>query len=196
MFTIAQLSIMKSLRIAFVIVLVTVLIVSISPYSIAETEPPSNREWLEALLKEEYQEFNDSNFIFYFTGHHGLIWSAISLDSIGLKIYNGTTRQIQPTPVILDTLKFQEKNIATIKWGFDTLANEVELLQPHKREIYSPFYNVLYIVKDNEIVFKLDDDTDYFEGVNNSDFIFNLNKLVYLMYWIASPSIRPLIPEP
>ncbi len=119
------------------------------------------------------------------------------MDSSRIDLYNGTTRHYisRERSSGIDTLSFLKNNNETILWGFDSLVNDVELLKPVYKEIYSPIYNELYIIKDKKTVFCLDD-AESFIGEDNTKFNSKLKRLIYLMYWMASPSCRDYLPEP
>lgn len=158
-----------------------------------------NRQtWLDSLLIEHDNSKKSNDYIFYCTGHHGIIWSLVVLDSLGISLYNGTTRKhIDYTNQnILDTLSFIKNNIKTICWGFDSLPYNAHLLKPSNSRVYNPMYNELYIVKDGNISFNYNDAIFFYSGVDSISFHNKLNKLTFLMLWLASPTIRPYLPLP
>ncbi len=156
-----------------------------------------NNDNLQELLKYLSIDPNNENYILYCAGHHGHIWSMITSDSIGWHISNGTTRKGygQQSNIPMDTLSFIKDNIKTIKWGFDSLPIEVKLLESSVDDTYSPFYYEIFVVRDNNIVFYHFNNEEYI-GPKIENFNFELRRLMYLMFWLASPSIRQEIPIP
>lgn len=140
---------------------------------------------------------NPQNYIYYTTGHHGRIWSKVSRDSTGLLLSNGTTRNWsdQQAWQPFDTLSFNENNTQTIIWGLDSLWKEAKQLKPLFKQTYSPIYTELYIIRNNDTLFKLGD-AERFIGRNSKNFNIKLQKLMFLMLWLASPSIREYLPTP
>ncbi len=157
----------------------------------------NRQSWIQSILGQEGISVDSTDYLFYCTGHHGIIWSIITSDLSGIHLYNGTTRNhIKDTcHGLTDTLSFINANIKTIKWGFDSFANAAKLLTPLKNEAYNPVYNELCIIKNNKTVF-CHNNTDYYSGQDSISFNYSLNKLVYLMYWLAAPSGRPYLPTP
>ncbi len=150
--------------------------------------------WIQSLLSEPI----GGDYLFYCTGHNGRIWSLVSVDSTGIKLYNGTTSQYTKCdePTLIDTLSFINDNIQTIIWGIDSLVKFKHLLKPIENRTYNPIYNQLYLIKDNRIVFSYNDAIDYYSETDSSEFNHNLNKLTFLMLWLAAPSLRTFIPIP
>lgn len=151
--------------------------------------------WIQSLLDEHDKSINSHNYIFYCTGHHGIIWSLATLDSSKIHLYNGTTRNHIEHTGSIDTLFFIKNNIETIMWAFDSLANTAKLLTPLKNASYTPVYNEIYIIKDNMSVYNLNNAVSY-TGPNCITFNHKLNKLKFLMYWLAAPSSRQYSPIP
>lgn len=140
----------------------------------------------------------NKDFIFYWTGHHGLVWSLIASDSSGIYLYNGTTRKkLENSDEDLpDSLSFIKSNIKTITWGFDSLANASPLLSPLNDTIYNPFYSELYVIKDGKIALNYNFRKDYYSGADSTVFRPNLSRLVYLMLWLAAPDCRQYMSTP
>ena len=140
---------------------------------------------------------NPKNYIYYTTGHHGYNWSKIYRDSTGWHLTNGTTRNwgdkkmFQP----FDTISLIEANIKTIQWGIDSIWKEAKHLRPLDREIYDPFFTALNIIRHNDTVFSLGS-AEKFLGKDSNVFNLKLQKLMFLMHWLASPSIREYLPTP
>ena len=159
----------------------------------------NNNGWLYQMIGNE--SITDSiygkNFILYYTGHHGHIWSIILSDSTGYHLYNGSTRhklaEIEPLP--FDTMDLLSNNFSTLQWAFDLLAKEAKSMTPHIKKEYSPIYNEMIVFNRDKIVFRLNN-TDKFSGCDSLEFNSKLQKIEYLMYWLSSPSIRPYIPIP
>ncbi len=148
-------------------------------------------------LSNTSTDSNNQDFIFYYTGHHGHVWSKVYRDSIGFLLSNGTTRNWinQPACQLFDTLSFIENNIQTITWGLDSLWKEAKQLEPLFKQKYNPIYTELYIIRNNDTLFILGD-AEKFIGRDSKDFNINLQKLMFLMHWLASPSIREYLPVP
>lgn len=158
-----------------------------------------NRQtWIESLLNEHGKSINSNDYIFYCTGHHGIIWSLIVSDSLGISLYNGTTRNHidYANQTIPDTLSFIKNNIKTICWGIDSLTNNAHLLTPLKNRVYNPIYYELDIIKDGNLSFCYNDAKVFYNGADSINFQTKLNKLAFLMLWLADPSIRPYLPLP
>lgn len=153
--------------------------------------------WIQSLLREQSISINDNDYLFYCTGHHGMIWSLIVSDSSGISLYNGSTRNhIEHSDYSLpDSLSFINANIKTIAWGFDSLLNSEKLLAPKINTTYNPIYNQLY-VKNGNLTFTYNDCKDYYTGSDSIIFHKNLNRLVFLMFWLAAPSTRPYLTTP
>ncbi|WP_289731959.1 hypothetical protein [uncultured Duncaniella sp.] len=140
---------------------------------------------------------NNQDFIFYRTGHHGYVWSKVYRDTSGLLLSNGTTRNWndQQTWQPFDTLRFIERNTPTIIWGLDSLWKEAKQLKPLSKQTYNPIYTELYIIRNNDTLFTLGD-AEKFLGKDSEIFNPKLQKLMFLMLWLASPSIREYLPTP
>lgn len=158
-----------------------------------------NRQaWIQSLLGGHGNPINCNDYIFYCAGHHGIIWSLITSDSLGISLYNGTTRKHidYENQSIPDTLSFIKNNIKTIRWGIDSLSNAAQSLTPLKNRVYNPIYNELYIIKDGNLSFSYNDSNVFYNGADSIEFHNKLNKLAFLMLWLAVPSGRPYLPLP
>lgn len=154
--------------------------------------------WIQTLLEEKNISIKHNDYIFYCTGHHGIIWSLIASDSMGIFLQNGTSRNhVEFSDCELsDSLLFIKDNIQTIMWGFDSLSNFAHLLKPLEKTTYNPIYNQLYIIKDGKITFCYNNGKQYYAGYDSIQFQSNLRKLVFLMLWLASPTCRSYLPLP
>ena len=154
--------------------------------------------WIQSLLNEQGISINTDDYIFYCTGHHGIIWSLITSDSSGIQLYNGTTRSHidYENESIPDTLSFIKNNIRAISWGFDSLANTAHWLTPLNNGVYNPIYHELHVINDGNLSFSYNDAEVYYTGPDSTKLKHNLRKLVYLMFWLAAPSCRPYLPLP
>lgn len=188
---------MRSLLILFIYISLGSVLFGAAQSIIAEDSSDSRLSWIESLLDDEDKSFNSGNYLFYCSGHHGIIWSLIASDSSRIHLYNGTTRKhIEHANLYsFDTLSFINDNINTINWGIDSLDNAAQALTPLNDEAYNPIYNELYIIKENKIVF-CSNNADYYSGPDSTIFNHHLSKLSYLMYWLAVPSCRPYLPVP
>ena len=151
--------------------------------------------WIEWLLNEHDDSLDGQNYIFFCAGHHGSIWSLITSDSSGIKLFNGTTRKhIVDTCqyAIQDTLSFINDNIDTISWGFDSLANNPHSLSPKKTWEYNPFSIELDIISEGKLVFNYNNGDFDYSGPDSAQF----RNLSYLMFWLAAPSCRQFMPLP
>ncbi|MDE6854018.1 MAG: hypothetical protein K2J38_03075 [Muribaculaceae bacterium] len=158
-----------------------------------------NRQaWIQSLLSEHGNPINCNDYIFYCTGHHGIIWSLITSDSSGISLYNGTTRKHidYGNQRIPDTLSFIKNNIKTISWGIDSLPNTAQLFVPFINSVYNPIYCELDVIKDGNISFSYNNAEVFYNGADSIDFRNKLNKLTFLMLWLAAPSIRQYLPCP
>lgn len=155
-------------------------------------------KWIQTIVGEQNMSLQHNDYIFYCTGHHGIIWSLITYDSLGIFLHNGTTRKhIEFSDYGLsDSLSFINDNIQTIIWGFDTLSNFAHLLKPLEDTIYNPIYNQLYVIKAGNITFRYNDCLQYYVGSDSIQFHRKFSKLVFLMLWLASPTNRPYLPLP
>lgn len=178
------------------------LIISISFVGVQSTNAESKIEeretWIQSVLSEHGKYINSNDYIFYCIGHHGIIWSIITSDSSKIHLYNGTTREHidYKNQRIPDTLTFIMNNIITITWGLDSLAKAEQLFAPLRNEVYNPIYNELDIIQDGKMVFNYNDREHYYTGSDSINFNNNLNKLNFLMFWLAAPSCRPYMPIP
>ncbi len=133
----------------------------------------------------------------YFTGHHGIIWSAIARDTSGVYLHNGTTRHYADLDYGLpDSLSFINDNIKIIAWGFDSLADTSQLLMPRQNTRYNPFYSQLYLIQDGKIALSYNSLEDYYTGADSIKINSKISRLEYLLYWLAAPSARQYMPLP
>ena len=155
-------------------------------------------KWIQTIVGEQNMSLQHHDYIFYCTGHHGIIWSLIASDSLRIFLDNGTTRKhIEFSDYGLsDSLSFIKDNIQTIIWGFDTLSNFAHLLKPLEDTTYNPIYNQLYVIKAGNIAFRYNDRLQYYVGSDSIQFHRKFSKLVFLMLWLASPTNRPYLPLP
>lgn len=163
-----------------------------------DTNVDDQEVWIQSLLKGQNLSIKDNDYLFYCTGHHGIIWSLIISDSSGINLYSGTTRNnIELSENSLpDSLSFIKDNIKTIDWGLDSLLNAAQLLVPIKKATYNPIYSQLYVKKDGKLTFTYSNQYGFYAESDSIEFHNNLSKLVYLMYWLASPSVRSYLPIP
>lgn len=186
---------MRSLIPIFLSILFTSVMFGTTQSIIADGNVDKQLAWIKSILDEESISINSNDYLFYRTGNHGIIWSLITSDTSTYYFYNGTTRKhLKDTcHSPFDTLSFITNNLATIKWGFDSLANTAKYLTPIKNYTYSPFYNELCAIKNNKIVFFYND-AFYYADPDSTEY--NLSRLTYLMLWLAAPSLRPCLPTP
>ena len=154
--------------------------------------------WIQTLVREKNISTKHNDYIFYYTGHHGIIWSLIASDSMGMFLQNGTSRNhVESSDCGLsDSSLFIEDNIQTIMWGFDSLSNFAPLLKPLEETTYNPIFSQLYIIKDGKITFCYNNGKQYYAGHDSIQFQSNFRKLAYLMLWLATPTCRPYLPLP
>lgn len=157
----------------------------------------NNCSWIQSLLNTQDTSTNCNNCIFYCTGHNGMIWSLITLDSSEIHIFNGTTRRHieKPDNNPFNSSKLIENNINTITWAFDSLECYSKLLTPLKNGTYNPVYSELSIIKDGNTVFSYKN-SEYYCDPNNKNFNCKLEQILFLMYWLAAPSSRPYLRTP
>lgn len=189
---------MKKLRIIFIYIFAISIVLSIAQSSVGKgTDARLYR--MQTLLNEKGLTIDDNDYIFFCTGHHGLIWSLIARDSSGIQLYNGTTRKqmIEPDSVELDSMSFVNNNIKTIEWGLDSVTDDAKLLTLIQSEEYSPIYEEIFTVKNGEIIFSIfRNGREQYVGTDSVRFDNNIKKLSYMMLWLASPSIRTYLPTP
>lgn len=188
---------MKFLLYSFVTILFGSVLFDTAQSVVADNNKDKHQLWIQSLLDKEYESIDSNDYLFYCTGHHDIIWSVIARDSSKIYLCNGPTRNYLKHTFDnqIDTLVFIENNIATIKWGFDSLAKTAQLFTPVKMENYNPIYNELDVTKNHITVFR-HNSIDYYSGPDSANFNNNLNKLSYLMLWLAIPSCRQYLPTP
>ena len=155
--------------------------------------------WIQSLLAEQNRTIEDKDYLFYCTGHHGMIWSIIVSDSSGMSIYNGTTRTQTDhrDNDLTDTLLFINDNIQTIAWAFDSLSNAITLIRTNNDTTYNPVYTELYLKKNGNVNCIYNNQIHgYYTGADSVEFNNNFKGLLYLMYWLAAPSVRRYLPAP
>ena len=150
-----------------------------------------------SILNIPIENNRDSCEIFYYTGHHGIIWSRILLDSTGLTLSNGTTRKFMKESIRIpfDTLQLIDNNKNIIFWGFDSLSDQSKQYQPVQDTVYSPLYTELFVIRNGDTIFNLNR-VRIFAGMDCDGFNQRLHKLRYLMMWLSEPSSRPYLPIP
>lgn len=123
---------MKILLPLFISLFLLSVFVVLTQSIIADKNIDNRQSWIQSILGQEGISVDSTDYLFYCTGHHGIIWSIITSDLSGIHLYNGTTRNhIKDTcHGLTDTLSFINANIKTIKWGFDSFANAAKLLTP------------------------------------------------------------------
>ena len=131
----------------------------------------------------------DKHYVFMFTGYHGFIWSMITSDSSGYKLFHGRTagRPHELSNHSIDTANFISRHIRTIEWAFDTLPGDTVNLIPNKKE-YNQAYFHIYIHKESGELVTIRDEMSFTSGDNK---IANdkLTKLRLLLYWMAMPGL-------
>lgn len=187
----------RLLTIFLFLLFISILFVNNSTIANCRTNDKHNT-WLQAIVGEQNISLQHKDYILYCTGHHGIIWSLIASDSLGIFLHNGTTRKHVEfyDCGLSDSLSFINDNIQTIMWGLDSLSNFAHLLKPLEKATYNPIYNQLYVIKDGKITFCYNNGRQYYAGTDSIQFHSNLNKLVFLMLWLASPTSRPYLPLP
>lgn len=186
---------MKNPRFAILIIFVMSILSDIGFPSYSSNNDDDFAERIRSVTNDS----TDKNYIFFGCGHHGMIWSKIAFDSTGIHLSNGTTRATidddQPSDTPIDTIRFIENNIHTINWGIDSLYLDAKLFDSSPNDIYNPIYQELYVIKNGNLFFH-HSNTENIIGLNNLKFNRKLNKLIYMMLWIASPPLRQYMPEP
>lgn len=158
----------------------------------------SEREWLQSLLREQGISITGGDYVFFCTGHHGIIWSLIASDSTAIRFYNGTTRPLIDSTYysLPDTLSFINDNIRTITWGIDSLSTAAQFLEPDSNATYSPIYCHFYVIKDGKITFSYNAQNDSYAWADSVAFHNKMRSLAYLMFWLAAPSCHPYMHLP
>lgn len=188
---------MKSLPTALLLILCISVLFESSKLTADNRVADNQQLWIQSLLNDRNKPIRSNNYIFYCTGHHGIIWSLITSDSSGINLYRGTTHEYieYPEHISLDTLSFIKANINTITWGLDSLLYAEGMVKSLKNNVYNPIYSSLYIIKDGKIISNLNPSESY-SGPDSIRFNNKLGKLAFLMYWLAAPSSRPYLPIP
>lgn len=186
---------MKNPRFAILILFVLSILLNIGMSSYSSN---NQDDFIERIMSVTNDSI-DKNYIFFGCGHHGMIWSKIAFDSIGIHLSNGTTRTTisdeQPSDTGIDTITFIENNIHTINWGIDSLYLDAKLFDSRPSDIYNPVYQELYVIKNGNLFFH-HSNAENIIGLNSNKFNHKLHKLMNLMLWIASPPLRQYIPAP
>ncbi len=133
----------------------------------------------------------DKKFLYYTKGHHGHIWSLVVPEKSCYIIVSGNTRTNDHK---IDTVY---TNVSTLKWGLDTMASYCQKMKPIANVHYLPFHERLVLFSsDKEIIFDCSD-TNIYSGPDSTTFNKKLNRLKYLMYWMASPiENQKRLPQP
>lgn len=137
-----------------------------------------------------YDKINQKQFLFYCTGHVGIVWSIVVREDVGYLVYYGNTSD---EFVATDTIG-QCNEI--IQWGFDSLYLEAKTMKMKKINEYSPVKNVLEVYDDNCQRVFADYDMVIYGGYNSEIFNEKLRRLKYMMFWLSAPEIRNFSPSP
>lgn len=135
--------------------------------------------------------------IFYSTGHNKRRWSLIYKDSSSLEIVSGeTTHNGISEHKTKDEMLLLLKNNNLITWGLDSCGIIMSQMKRIENKGYSPLYNQLFIFgNDNRSAFVLNNARS-FSGKDSIQVNQKLDKLIYLMWWIALPELQEIIPFP
>lgn len=156
-----------------------------------------------SLLNDQYSDvinnfdnsindlIKEKEFLYYTKGHHGHIWSIAIPEKDYYIIVSGNTRNDNCG---IDTIF---KDCQVLKWGLDSMALHSQKMDPIESSSDWPFYEQLVLFSSqNEIIFDCTNINNY-SGSDSVTFNKQLNKLKYLMYWLATPiEIQKKLPAP
>lgn len=184
---------MSNLRLNVLLISVVLILLNVGIFPMTSSDNYSAK----GLTKSLSQDSPNDSYLFYIAGHHGKMWSKIVVDSAGFHISNGTTKDWIDMDSIhpFDTLSFLKDNAKNIEWGFDSLLPESEQLKVVIDDTYNPLFYELSLVINGKIAFSNNPNKNYV-GSNSDMFNQKLDALMYLMQWIAYPSLRQFMPVP
>ena len=181
---------MKKLILLFFILLESVFAFSFHSATIEnQSVPQTVRDSLKV-------EMVGKDFLYYSTGHHGVVWSLIYREAGSYRMRIGTTRgNNQVMNVEFDTVAFLNANGKLLAWGLDTLPVIAKKMTPQHRTVYWPIYESLYSLNAKTGDEFFSDNAIGYSGPDSVAFNEKFTKLNMLMYWLAAPEVRQVIPE-
>ena len=184
---------MKSLFIVFILIIIFQLRASKSSQQDCETKM-DDKEFFLSLnnINDTISDIiNNKKFLYYITGHHGHIWSIVIPQNDYYILYAGDTRSNR---FRCDTIL---TNDSALIWGMDSLPLYCHEMKPIHRDIYWPFYKRITLFSaDKEKIYDYSDVIG-FDGVDNESFNIKYNRLLYYMYYHATPpEIQAKLPVP
>ena len=136
------------------------------------------------------------DFLYYSTGHHGVVWSLVYREAGSYRMRIGTTRgNNQVMNAEFDTVAFLNANGTLLAWGLDTLPVIAKKMTPQYRTVYWPIYESLYSLNAKTGDEFFSDNAIGYSGPDSVAFNEKFTKLNMLMYWLAAPEVRQVIPE-
>ena len=94
-----------------------------------------------------------------------------------------------------DTVAFLNANGKLLAWGLDTLPVIAKKMTPQHRTVYWPIYESLYGLNAKTGDEFFSDNAIGYSGPDSVAFNEKFTKLNMLMYWLAAPDVRQVIPE-
>ena len=141
-------------------------------------------------------EMVGKDFLYYSTGHHGVVWSLVYREAGSYRMRIGTTRgNNQVMNAEFDTVAFLNANGTLLAWGLDTLPVIAKKMTPQYRTVYWPIYESLYSLNAKTGDEFFSDNAIGYSGPDSVAFNEKFTKLNMLMYWLAAPEVRQVIPE-
>lgn len=181
---------MKKLILLFFILLESVFAYSFQTATIEnQSVPQTVRDSLKVEMAGKY-------FLYYSTGHHGVVWSLIYREAGSYRMRIGTTRgNNQVMNAEFDTVAFLNANGTLLAWGLDTLPVIAKKMTPQHRTVYWPIYESLYGLNAKTGDEFFSDNAIGYYGPDSVAFNEKFTKLNMLMYWLAAPEVRQVISE-
>lgn len=141
-------------------------------------------------------EMVGKDFLYYSTGHHGVVWSLVYREAGSYRMRIGTTRgNNQVMNAEFDTVAFLNANGKLLAWGLDTLPVIAKKMTPQHRTVYWPIYESLYGLNAKTGDEFFSDNAIGYSGPDSVAFNEKFTKLNMLMYWLAAPDVRQVLPE-
>lgn len=177
------------------ILLFFILLESVFAYSF-QTATIENQSVPQTVRDSLKVEMVGKDFLYYSTGHHGVVWSLIYREAGSYRMRIGTTREYnQVMNAEFDTVAFLNANGKLLAWGLDTLPVIAKKMKPQHRTVYWPIYESLYSLNAKTGDEFFSDNAIGYSGPDSVAFNEKFTKLNMLMYWLAAPEVRQVIPE-
>lgn len=181
---------MKKLILLFFVFMGSVFAYSFQTHTIENQPVPRN------IRDSIKMEMSGKDFMYYSIGHHGVVWSLIYREAGSYRMRIGAA---QESNVVLnaefDTAAFFKTNAKLLAWGLDTLPVIAKGMTPQYRKEYWPIYESLYSLNMKTGDEFVSDNAIGFSGPDSLVFNEKFTKLNLLMYWLAAPEVRQVIPK-